>query len=209
MTRDTQYPQQAFIDPETLSEPEAVKLEEFWQPFSEPVRQLRGVAFAAALIASSGMAPIDPEALGEGEAPAVDVSIEWQQPFSEPVLLPRGVTYRATLAASGAVVIDPETLNEPLADRVEWLTMLSEPILELPGSRSTAALAAGIAPIDPEALGEGEAPPADESTEWIPPLSGPVLKPVSALYAEAGFITIDSETLSEPLADRLDWYSAL
>ena len=43
-------------------DPSLRQFEDWWQPFSEPVRQFPGVSFAAAL-AASGMAPIDPEIL--------------------------------------------------------------------------------------------------------------------------------------------------
>ena len=64
MPRFTQYPQQAFDDPETRGAPEDVKIS-FWQPFSEPIRQLPGVLFAAALIASGAIN--DPGTLGDSE----------------------------------------------------------------------------------------------------------------------------------------------
>ncbi len=197
MPRWLLYPQREFGDPETIGDAEAVKVEEFWQPFSEPLRALPGVLFAAVLATSTGTAPIDPETLNDPETDR----LEWFAPFSQPVLERRADYYAATFAA-GVAPIDPETLNDPETDRAEWLPPLSEPVPRIAGLHASNQQAFFI---DPEALGE-TAIAADESTEWLPPLSEPVPQRVGLHASEQQAFVTDPETLGDPETDRLQWF---
>ncbi len=190
MTERLQYPIQAAIDPETLDDPLRDEIQWF-QPFSEPIRQLAGVAAAAAIIASTGMAPIDPEALGEGAGEVV--TLDEFQPLSVPVLpLP--------IQQPDAFVTDPATLDALLRDEIQWLRPLSEPVLRRP---SVAEIPSFF--IDPEALGE---PAADEivTLDEFQPLSQPV-QPRPIQQPEA-FVS-DPETLGEALRDEIQWWRPL
>ncbi len=206
MSRDTLYPQQGFIDLETLGAAEAVKVEEFVQPFSEPLRLLQGVAFATVLAVSSGMAPIDPETLGDPGG-VVDESTEWVQPFSQPIFEAPGNRFAAALAA-GFAPIDPETLNDPETDRLEWFTAFSQPVLVPRGDAYTAALASGAVPTDPETLNDQET----DRLEWYAPFSERVPERLGNAYAAtlaAGMAPIDPETLNDglPADTGTAWYA--
>ena len=111
--------------------------------------------------------------------------------------------------AAGFAPIDPETLNDPETDRLEWYAPFPEQVFDRSGNAYAATLAAGMAPIDPEGLNEGV--PADTSVEWHAPFSEPILQLAGINYAAtlaAGSAPIDPETLNDPLEDKLEWYAA-
>jgi hypothetical protein len=185
MVKRLQYPARAAQDPETLSEGQRDEIQ-WWQPFSEPIRQLAGVAAFAALIAS-GAAP-----LGDADdpPPPAAVTLDEHQPLSEPVLrVP-------TQHPAAFVVIDPTSLDAPLRDELQWFTEFSLPVL--PGHQTRP----GVFVTDPETLAEGL---RDEIQWWrdfdLPPLSQHLVR--------SGITVIDTETLAEPLRDELQWFQPL
>lgn len=238
MARWWQYPGQSFVDPGSLGDAEVVKVEDFWQPFSEPVRQLPGVLFAAALAVTSGVAPIDPEVLGEAGG-AADTSTEWFVPFSEPVLA-RGLLYTAALVAgetTTANILDPRTDQVAIGpgwaagawvqngDRswvpeawtpfagaaLEWFVPLSEPVPPLAAVAYTATQAAsGTAPLDPDTVGDPEEP---QSSHWYVPFSEPTPPLPSVGYAAAQSAAgglDDPNSLNDPeLTELIEWFRPL
>ena len=215
-----QYPARAAQDPETISEGQRDEIQWF-QPLSEPIRQLAGVAAFAALLATGAAS------LGDADDPPDEaVTLDELQPLSIPVL-PLHTQHPAAFA-----VIDPETLAEGLRDELQWFQPLSLPVLPEHLTRI------GISVIDSETLGDPlrdeiqwfqalslpvlpqhqtdlgwtvadfEEPDAavDDSLEWFQRLSEPTL-PLHLV--RAGINVIDPETLAEPLRDELQWFQPL
>ena len=92
--------------------------------------------------------------------------------------------------------IDPETLDDPLRDEIQWFQEFSVPVLPIP---SIAEITFSF--IDPEALGEAGA--VTVTLEEYQPLSEPVL-PLHLQQPEAAII--DPATLDAPLRDEVQWF---
>ena len=205
-----QYPIKAANDPEGISDPLRDELQWF-QPFSEPVRLAAAAAFIAVMAATTG-GIIDPEALGEGEFT-----------FPEPIS-PRQVLTTPP-QTPGFFSIDPETLGDPLGDKLEWFQELSVPVLPEHQTRL------GLFVTDPTTLDEG----LRDELQWFQEFSVPVLPEhqtspgwftidseisVGGLHwfkefslpvlpkhqVRPGLFVIDPATLDDPLRDELQWF---
>ena len=148
MAERFQYPVWAAIDPETLDAPLRDEVQWF-QEFSVPVLPIPSVASAPSFtidpttldavlrdevqwfqefsvpvlripsVAEIPSFTIDPEAFGVVET--IIVTLDEFQPFSEPVLPLHQVR-------PGLFVTDPETIGDPLDDKIGWFQPLSEPL---------------------------------------------------------------------------------
>ena len=167
---------EAPIGPETLGDPEAAKVEQWWQPWPElllPAPRLETANQLASVI--------DPETLN---APEVTERIEWWAPWSEPVPPLAAVAYSAAQAASGAAPQGQETLGDPEeAKQAHWWRTWPELLLPHAGVFYTAAQAAsGPAPQDQETLGDPEQPKLEH---WWQRWSEPRWELLSNAYAAA------------------------
>ncbi len=95
---------------------------------------------------------------------------------------------------------DPETLNAPLRDEIQWWIELSQPTRR----RASVANFPSFF-IDPEALGEAEAAEVVTLDEYQA-LSEP-LPPIRRQHPDAAII--DSATLDAPLRDEIQWFQPL
>jgi hypothetical protein len=205
MPRRVLYPGQSFVDPGSLGDLETVKVEDFWQPLSEPVRRLPSVVFAAALISASGVAAHDPVTIGDpGPVPPVQVE-QWWQPLSEPVRRLEGDRYAAALIASGTAAHDPQTVGDPETVKVEdFWQPFSEPVRRTQGDLYSAPLrASGTVPIDPATLGDPETVKVED---WWQPLSEPV-RPIPPSHYHATVFD-DPETIggAAPPDVSFEWW---
>ena len=125
-----------------------------------------------------------------GYVPAVaDVETDEFQGLSDPVL-------PGSQQPPGAFTIDPETLDDPLRDEIQWFQPLAEPVLpkqpEPPGKFVD----------DPELLGAKQR----ATLQWWRNFDIPIWP---ALRARPGWIATDSETLGDPLRDEIQWFEPL
>ena len=176
MAERFQYPIQAAIDPETLDDPLRDEIQWF-QAFSFPVWPTPSVAEIPSFF-------IDPEALGAVEA--VVVTLDEYQPLSGPVLPEHQIR-------PGIIVIDPETLSDPLRDEIQWFQEFSIPVLPEHQTRP------GIGVIDTETLGDS----LRDEIQWFTEFSVPVLPEEQT---RLGWFVIDTETLGDALRDEVQWF---
>ncbi len=194
----------AIYDPETINDPEAAAVEQWWQPWPGPVQEPPGNAYNAAQSAASG-AVDDQETIGFSGVPP-DTSIEdWWQAWPEPVLEHPAAHHAAALAASGlfpspqidsAVRVTWARLEVPLADAVEaqddiehWFQAWSEPVPPRAGLHASQQQALAI---DPETIGD---PELTERIEWYAPWSEPVR--AKFVYQHPAAFD-DQETIGDP-----------
>lgn len=193
MARFRQYPQQALTPlPESL-QPETVFPDKWYQPLAEPVRVL---AISVALIASSGMAAIDAQALTQPEEPRLD---KWHIALSEPVRVPP----RLTAAHLPAVFDTTDIWPAPPAPEPDygWFQALAEPIF-LPLPR----LHAG--PVD-DANTWPAPPPTVPDYGWFEPLAEPQ-QPPRVHPARLPWLWHDPQALTQPEPTTPDrWFQPL
>lgn len=186
-----QYPQKAEpILPEALR-PEAVSIDRWLQPLSEPVRRSKGVLLAVALIAS-GVTYV-----GEPIVPPEPVTVDrWHIALSEPVHTKKPLP----IGAYQHFATDAEALTQPEKVLLKWYQALSEPVrFKKPQTAQYKEFAADT--VTPT--------PAEDVTvdRWLIALSEPVRAQKPLPIAAYPSFTVDTETPEPITVDR--WHIQL
>lgn len=193
MVKIVLYPASAELNLPEADRPEAVSVDKWLSPLSEPVRRTKGALLAVALIAS-GVAYV-----GEPIAPEEEVTVDsWFQALSEPVRVSAPLPVAAKQFASN----DADLLTQPEQTFVsKWYTPLSEPLFVKP--RVVEFQAFATPHLDPA---PDEVVTVDK---WYRELSEPVRTKKPLPVGAYQHFSVDADLLTQPEAVLLKWYQPL